>query len=211
MKFLTPFYNLIFIAMMVIISSSTIIVYGFAKINEKESAIIDLYQLKTDILNANIALRNAAIAPNLAFQENELAKMLVTRSSANKIYDRLSATELTHFQDTILSEMKRERPQYREAQLKVVADVRKNNPEVWENMLYYNTLMDKYLDRCTVFITSIEKNVEFFYSLVKASMLISILVVITIMYILIRKVYAFYQISKYLDKEESKHEYYTES
>jgi hypothetical protein len=197
--------------MMVIISSSTIIVYGFAKINEKESAIIDLYQLKTDILNANIALRNAAIAPNLAFQENELAKMLVTRSSANKIYDRLSATELTHFQDTILSEMKRERPQYREAQLKVVADVRKNNPEVWENMLYYNTLMDKYLDRCTVFITSIEKNVEFFYSLVKASMLISILVVITIMYILIRKVYAFYQISKYLDKEESKHEYYTES
>jgi hypothetical protein len=197
--------------MMVIISSSTIIVYGFAKINEKESAIIDLYQLKTDILNANIALRNAAIAPNLAFQENELAKMLVTRSSANKIYDRLSATELTHFQDTILSEMKRERPQYREAQLKVVADVRKNNPEVWENMLYYNTLMDKYLDRCTVFITSIEKNVKFFYSLVKASMLISILVVITIMYILIRKVYAFYQISKYLDKEESKHEYYTES
>lgn len=209
MKFLTPFYNLIFIAMMVIISSSTIIVYGFAKINEKESAIIDLYQLKTDILNANIALRNAAIAPNLAFQENELAKMLVTRTSANKIYDRLSATELTHFQDTILSEMKRERPQYREAQLKVVADVRKKNPEVWENMLYYNTLMDKYIDRCTVFITSIEKNVKFFYSLVKASMLISILVVITIMYVLIRKVYAFYQISKYLDKEESKHEYYT--
>lgn len=209
MKFLTPFYNLIFIAMMVIISSSTIIVYGFAKINEKESAIIDLYQLKTDILNANIALRNAAIAPNLAFQENELAKMLVTRTSANKIYDRLSATELTHFQDTILSEMKRERPQYREAQLKVVADVRKKNPEVWENVLYYNTLMDKYIDRCTVFITSIEKNVKFFYSLVKASMLISILVVITIMYVLIRKVYAFYQISKYLDKEESKHEYYT--
>lgn len=209
MKFISPFYNLIFATMMIIIASSTIIVYGFAKINEQESAIIDLYQLKTDILNANIALRNAAIAPNLAFQENELAKMLVTRSSANKIYDRLSATELTHFQQTILAEMKKERPQYRDAQLQVVADVRKKNPDVWENMLYYNTLMERYLDRCTVFVDSIKRNVQFYYNMVKISMLGSILLVMIIMYILSRKVYTFYQISKYLDKEESKHEHHT--
>lgn len=158
MRHLTPATWTLMVVVILLSISTAAAIYGFNSIHASKSALVDLYQLKSDVLQANIALRNAAIAYNQAQSEAELAKMLITRSSANDIYDRLTAADLNDLDRVIVDQLKKERPEYREAQLKVVNHVRKGNREAaWEDMTYYQTLMDRYIARLDKLITSITR------------------------------------------------------
>lgn len=141
----------------VLLGASTLAaVYGFDRIHSSRASLVDLYQLKSDVLQANIALRNAAIAYNQAQSEAELAKMLITRSSANDIYDRLTAADLNDLDRVIVDQLKKERPEYRASQMKVVNHVRKGERDAaWDELTYYQTLMDRYINRVDKLIVSI--------------------------------------------------------
>ena len=95
-KFLNPIrYTPLIILILLAISSLTTKI-GMSGIRDRQEVRANLYQLKSDILNANIALRNAGIAVTVYDASKELDKMLVTRYSANKIYDFLSAAKITN-------------------------------------------------------------------------------------------------------------------
>lgn len=164
MKTISPATWTLMVVVVLLSVSTGAALYGFNEIYKSKMVLVDLHQLKADVLQANIALRNAAIAYNQAQSEAELAKMLVTRSSANDIYDRLTAADLNTLDRVIVDQLKKERPEYREAQLKVVNHVRKGNREkAWEDMTYYQTLMDRYitrLDKLIVSITSITHDIH---------------------------------------------------
>lgn len=147
-----PVYLAMF--MVVILSATTYVsIYGYTEINKRHLVITDLYQLKSDILTANISIRNAAIAINEHDRGKELDKMLLTREDANSIYDRLTAAELPHLERTILEEMKKERKEYRESQIKVVNFIQLNDDmNTWHSMSYYQTLMNRYLQRVDVML-----------------------------------------------------------
>lgn len=146
--------------------------HGLQSIHDGRAVLVDLYQLKADVLQANIALRNAAIATNQAQSEAELAKMLITRSSANGIYDRLAAADLCTLDRVVVNEMKNERPEYREAQLRVVGFVRKGDKDAaWDHMNYYQTLMDRYIARVDKLIVSITDKTHRVHVSVQATML----------------------------------------
>ena len=158
MKRILPATWTLAIVVTLLVVCAAVSLYGFKLLHDGRSNLVDLYQLKSDILQANIALRNAAIAYNQAQTEAELAKMLVTRSSANDVYDRLTAADLPDIDKVILAEMKKERPEYREAQMKVVNAVRKGkSEEAWDHMTYYQTLMDRYISRVDKLISHITK------------------------------------------------------
>jgi hypothetical protein len=163
-NFLNPIrYTPLIILILLAISSLTTKI-GMSGIKDRQEVRANLYQLKSDILNANIALRNAGIAVTVYDASKEFDKMLVTRSSANKIFDTLSAAKLTHKEKVILAEMKNERPEYREAQLKVVDFIKlQKKQEAWVAMSYYQTLMDRYVQRVDTLLTlSKDRETEIF-------------------------------------------------
>lgn len=153
---ITPATWTLMVVVILLSISTFAAVYGFNRIHASRDVLVDLYQLKSDVLQANIALRNAAVAHNQAQSEAELAKMLVTRSSANDIYDRLTAADLCTLDRVIVDQLKKERPEYRAAQLTVVNHVRKGDKvAAWDEMTYYQTLMDRYINRLDKLITSV--------------------------------------------------------
>lgn|GEM_PF-6235064 len=156
-------YTPLIILMLLAISSLTTKI-GMSGIRDRQEIRANLYQLKSDILNANIALRNAGIAVTAYDASKELDKMLVTRSSANQVLDFLTAAKLSHRERTLVNEMKKERPEYREAQLKVVDFIKKQQkPEAWSALHYYQTLMDRYVQRVdTLLALSKERETEIF-------------------------------------------------
>ncbi len=137
-------------------------IYSSSYVYKRSMILIDLYKLRSDILQANLALRSAAVLPVGYHQENELEKMRDTRNSANGIYDRLSAATLTHFEKTVVAEMKKERPEYRTAQMEVVVKIRKgeSTTDMLEPLLYYQTLMDRYLGRVDTLIEGSFKHLK---------------------------------------------------
>ena len=74
----------------IVIVTSLTAVYYFVDIANDKDMMMELHQLKQDILYANLALRNAAIAPDDITKHEELKKMLVTRASADRVYKTLS-------------------------------------------------------------------------------------------------------------------------
>lgn len=184
-----------------IIFTSSVAIWGFSSINDKQDNIVSLCQLRSDILYANLALRNAAISPSEVVMENELDKMLVTRASANKIYDKLSASKLSSYQKTLLNEMKADRPSYRQSQLTVVDSIRKHKSneicklkaaEIWVKMSYYNTLMDRYVQRVDTMMVDINTNIIDLYSKMRIFIIISTSVVTILSLVMIRLFYRFY-------------------
>jgi hypothetical protein len=159
MKYLnSPIIYIIIVIISLLVTTVTLSSRSFEEIDHKRVVIQDLHRLKSDILYANIALRNAAIAQSAQQAEVELAKMLVTRSSANKIYDNLAIADLTKSTRVVVQEIKADRPEYRDSQLKVVSLVRKNSQdkqELWNAMAYYQTLMERYVSRTDFLIKEI--------------------------------------------------------
>ena len=90
-NFLNPAVYAPLIILMLLGASSYTAKLGMSGIRDRHEIAANLHQLKSDILNANIALRNAGIAAKDHERSHELGKMLVTRSSANQIYDFLGA------------------------------------------------------------------------------------------------------------------------
>ncbi len=183
-KFLQPVrYTPLIILLLLAVSSFTSKT-GMSSIRDRQEIRANLYQLKSDILNANIALRNAGIAVTGYDASKELDKMLVTRSSANKIYDFLSAAKLTHKESVILTEMKKERPEYREAQLKVVELIKlQKKTEAWSAMYYYQTLMDRYIQRVdTMLELSREREGEMYADTRQLSILLLVFSVAIVVY-----------------------------
>lgn len=175
---------------LLLIASTLIALNGYVKIHRSSQVLLDLYQLRTDITGANLALRNAGMARTPAQMEIELSKMLVTRSSANEIYDRLAAANLEPNDRVIVNEMKKERAEYREAQLKVVALIRENNDkEAWEAMMYYQTLMDRYLGRVDKLIKNVSFCSEKKYNYALATLLTALVSSLAIGACVIRKLY----------------------
>lgn len=144
--------RLAYSALILFLLTIAITIYSFSMINNSRIILIDLYQLKSDVLIANIAMRNSAIATNQFEMNKELDKMAITRESANKIYDRLSSYNLNKQDSVIISEMKRERTDYRKAQLEVIENIKKKNDNFPWSM--YNVLMEKYLQRIDVLVQS---------------------------------------------------------
>jgi len=175
---------------LLLVASTCIAVYGHIKMNKSKIIMIHLYQLKSDILQANLALRNAAVAITDAQMETELAKMLITRSSANEIYDHLTAADLSKIDRVIVKEMKVERAEYREAQLKVVSLIRRHKKEeAWDALVYYQTLMDRYVSRVDRLIISVVKCNKDLYAKVVSTTLASLVVSILIGTCAIRRLF----------------------
>jgi hypothetical protein len=56
----------------------------------------------------------------------------------------------------IVDQLKKERPEYRASQMKVVNHVRKGERDAaWDELTYYQTLMDRYINRVDKLIASI--------------------------------------------------------
>lgn len=181
MKRMHPGTYIGLVMVLLLIISNVAAMIGFKSIHDRRIVLVDLHQLRSDIVHANLALRNAAIATNDAQMENELGKMLITRKSANDVYDGLTAADLSKLDKVIVIEMKAERPEYREKQLAVVALVRKGKTsEAWEAMSYYQTLMDRYLNRVDTLIKSVTKSTHVTYRYVQATMMIVLAVSIMI-------------------------------
>lgn len=184
----TSYVGLVMAVLM--ICSTLLALSGFARINRANNILLDLYQLRTDITSANLALRNAGMSTDHAIREVELSKMLVTRASANDIYDRLAAAPLEHSDKVIVEEMKKERAEYREAQLKVVAHIREGKDiETWKSMMYYQTLMDRYLGRVDTLIKHVSICSSKKYSHANATMLISLVASLALGACAIKKLY----------------------
>ncbi len=184
----TSYVGLVMAVLM--ICSTLLALSGFARINRANNILLDLYQLRTDITSANLALRNAGMSTDHAIREVELSKMLVTRASANDIYDRLAAAPLEHSDKVVVEEMKKERAEYREAQLKVVAHIREGKDiETWKSMMYYQTLMDRYLGRVDTLIKHVSICSSKKYSHANATMLISLVASLALGACAIKKLY----------------------
>lgn len=151
----THINKLIYFTISLFILTIGVSFYSFTAINTSKNIVIELYQLKSDVLVANIAIRNSAIATVDFDMNRELDKMLVTRSDANKIYDKLSSHDMSHEDSIILSEMKVERKEYRESQLAIIKYIKlKEDDHVWAYMIYYNTFMDRYIQRVDTLLQS---------------------------------------------------------
>jgi hypothetical protein len=175
---------------LLLIATTCVAIYGHIEMNTNRSVMMRLYQLKSDILLANLALRNAAVTVTDAQMEVELGKMLTTRSSANETYDYLMAADLSKVDRVIVNEMKNERVEYREAQLKVISLIRKHkDEEAWDALAYYQTLMDRYVSRVDRLITDIVKCSKNTYSKVIATALASLVVSILIGACAIRRLF----------------------
>ncbi len=146
---ISPITILVAVAVVAIIAVSTIAINGQRRIEEITWQMQRVCKLRTDILQANLALRNAMLVSDGHSRETELGKMLLTRSSANQVYDDLTMSGLGHREAVLLEEMKKERQEYRNAQLKVVALVRDGSQvtDVTQPLLYYQTLVDRYIQR----------------------------------------------------------------
>lgn len=190
MKYIHPTSYIGLIVAALMIASTIISMQGYTRINRSGKVLMNLYQLRTDISSANLALRNAGMARTDAQMEQELAKMLITRASANEIYDALAAAPLEPEDTVLLSEMKKERIEYREAQLKVVALVRKHNDGgAWDAMMYYQPLMDRYLARVDKLIHNVTACNKKKYNNARTTMLVALIASLAIGACAIRRVY----------------------
>ncbi|MGL4678495.1 MAG: hypothetical protein ACRCWC_03835, partial [Plesiomonas shigelloides] len=134
---------------------------GFSDINSRRPVLEDLYQLRCDIQNANHALLRSAVAPTQHESETELSAMLLTRESANRIYDRLlTQHQITLSERRLIETMKTERDAYRKAQLQVVDDIRNAKPrtEMWAHYRYYRVLQEQYTGRVNVLLRSVSED-----------------------------------------------------
>lgn len=184
-----PLYYFVAIIISLLILTTSITISSFNDIDSKRIVIQNLYQLKSDILYANIALRNSTISGSKELAELELAKMLVTRGSANLIYDKLTIEDLSKSTRIVFEEMKKERPEYRNAQLKVVANIRNGDSKkiLWFNMSYYQTLMDRYTQRVDWLINSINNETNDLIRTTKRNILLLTFFSSTIVLIMTRR------------------------
>ena len=161
-----------YVSVVALIVTIAISSYGFYDLNKSKSVILDLYHLKSDILIANISLRNAIITTSEIEKVNELNKMLVTRNSANQIYDRLVVYGLSDLEEAIIKNMIEERKEYRKYQLEIIDNIKtKNTLSAWHNMSYYSTLMERYIQRVDTIISIRKEESENVYICVKYSIL----------------------------------------
>lgn len=184
-----PLYYFVAIIISLLILTTSITISSFNDIDSKRIVIQNLYQLKSDILYANIALKNSTISGSKELAELELAKMLVTRGSANLIYDKLTIEDLSKSTRIVFEEMKKERPEYRNAQLKVVANIRNGDSKkiLWFNMSYYQTLMDRYTQRVDWLINSINNETNDLIRVTKMNILLLTFFSSTIVLIMTRR------------------------
>ena len=190
MKYIHPTSYVGLVMAILLIASTMLSLNGYSMINRSSLVLLDLYQLRTDIASANLALRNAGMAKSQALCEIELSKMLVTRVSADEIYDRLMAANLDDIDKSIVLEMKSERQEYRLAQLKVVSLIRKNNEaDTWDAMMYYQTLMDRYLNRVDKLIKHVSVCNSNKYNNARATMLIALIASLALGACAIKKIY----------------------
>lgn len=164
--------------------------FGLNEINQTRINISNLLQLKSDVLVANLSLRNAAIADNEHDVGKELDKMLVTRASANNMYDLLTIG-LKSDDRLILEELKKERMEYRKSQLDVIALVKKKKHDLqWEEMSYYCSLMDKYIQRVDFIIKNQNDYAVKIHNYIKVfliSVFSSLLVILVFIYSMFRE------------------------
>ncbi len=190
MKYIHPTSYVGLVMAILLIASTMLSLNGYSMINRSSLVLLDLYQLRTDIASANLALRNAGMAKSQALCEIELSKMSVTRVSADEIYDRLMAANLDDIDKSIVLEMKSERQEYRLAQLKVVSLIRKNNEaDTWDAMMYYQTLMDRYLNRVDKLIKHVSVCNSNKYNNARATMLIALIASLALGACAIKKIY----------------------
>ena len=190
MKYIHPTSYIGLVMAILLITSTLVALSGYVKIHRSSQVLLDLYQLRTDITGANLALRNAGMARTPAQMEIELSKMLITRASANDIYDRLAAASLEKEDKVIVAEMRRERVEYREAQLKVVSLIRDGKEkDAWESMMYYQTLMDRYLGRVDKLIKNVSLCSEKKYNYALATLLTALVSSLALGACAIRKLY----------------------
>lgn len=140
----------------IVILTSSVGLYSLNTIRKIQLISTDVYQLKSDILMANLAIRNAAIAHTPKDINFELEKTLVTRTSATRIYERLDSAALTEPERRTFLEMKADRSVYREAQNKVVDKIKKDDDDgFWEALPSYQIQLDLYLKRTDSLIQSV--------------------------------------------------------
>jgi hypothetical protein len=125
---------------------------GFKSMNDRRTTLIDLYQLRSDIMQTDLAICNASIANSLPVRESEIGKMTENRDSANIAYDRLNSSDLSCASADIFKAMKEDRPKYIIAQIKVVDSIRKIKTPNADDLIYYQALMDRYVHRVDAMI-----------------------------------------------------------
>jgi hypothetical protein len=132
----------------------------------------DLHQLNSDIANANQYLRQASIAPTAELIETELAKMKVTRGSADSVYSRLIASvQLSQEDNAVVSTLILERETYRQFQMKAVQRIREQSTKqiIWDAVIPYQALQIKYVTRVNGLIRAMDYHLQelYKYTLIK--------------------------------------------
>jgi len=159
---------LIIILCVLIVSITTITIKEFTEINNNRIILLDLYQLKHDVLSANLYMRNATIPDSIEEREKELAKMLITRQSATNVYKNLNRSVLTPEQTFIVKTLVAERVEYRECQNRTVYSIRHNPDSVtWKYFIDYNVYLNRYLHRVDFLIYDINKKMEHSFKFTK--------------------------------------------
>jgi hypothetical protein len=141
-----------------------ILLFGFAVANngieeEKENreALSAEYELKAQILIANLAISNSVIASEQREIDFELSKILVTREKGNKIYEYLTSekADLKATEMQIVTTLIDGRQIYRNVQNIVVEAAKANKDAIfWHKYPEYRAEMDRYLTNVDLLIAT---------------------------------------------------------
>jgi hypothetical protein len=147
---------------------------------ETQDTVKQVYQLKTDIYIANLAIRNAALASNPSDIELELSKPVTTSTDANRVLEHLAIDGLTPHEQEILKDIIDVRSAYKIVQKEEIGYARVNaDKKFWALLPAYQARMDLYIKTIDNLIFAINHRADIEYERLKSLILISLVFGIT--------------------------------
>ena len=150
----------ILLLVIVLMYSGILLVKAKTKMGRIGKLYSEVVRLNNNTLEANLYIRQAAVAPSLAIAISELDKTYRTRTDSTNIYTDLclSYNDILSDEDkAVVAMMMMDRVEYRKLQFELVGYIKSNADKalIWKSLTEYDKYLDRYQYRLQGLLSSI--------------------------------------------------------